>query len=247
MKRAMWMLLLGGLVTFAMGFQCGGPPTPPPVGFQIHTMDEDNLFGTLQDSPSISVVGNLQEAIVSNPVGVYTYFSATTDGNGYAQALNAVVPANWLFSEYNGPCGNQSTVATVGDQQTQDLDCIGTALGFILTPGTLYVSSPPAHLSITGSGILTTYGMPHVQIFNSVGAKVADVVATSVTNNGQALTSPTPSLAGLTTGTYGLEVLNVQSNGSLAPVGATPVPVVAPWNGGGGGGGGGGHCGHECT
>ena len=82
--------------------------------------------------------------------------------------------------------------------------------------------------------------MPHVQIFNNVGTKVADVVATNVTGGGTILTSPAPSLTGMTTGTYGLEVLNVQSNGSLAVVGAAAVPIVAPWFGGGTGGGGGG-------
>ncbi len=117
-------------------------------------------------------------------------------------------------------------------------------MGFILAPDTLYVSAPPSSLSLTGSGVSITYGMPHVQIFNNLGTKIADVIATSATDSGKALTTPAPGLTGLTTGTYGLEVLNVQSNGSLAPVGATPVPIIAPWTGGGGGGGG--HCQHEC-
>jgi len=73
----------------------------------------------------------------------------------------------------------------------------------------------------------TTYGMPHVQIFDQAGNKVADVTAASVTNGGTILTSSTPNLAGTPTATYGLEVLNVQSNGSLAPVGAAPVPIIA--------------------
>jgi hypothetical protein len=203
MKRTMWTLLFGILVVFAMGFQCGGPPPPPPVGFQVHTQDEANLFGTLEDSGGISISGVLQNPIVNNPVGFITNFTATTDGNGFWEEVNGEVPAVWNFGEFNGPCGGQSAFATVGNGQTQDLDCIGTVLGFILTPATLNVSAPPSGLSLTGSGVSTTYGMPHVQIFNNVGTKVADVVATSVTNDGKALTSPAPSLTGLTTGTYG--------------------------------------------
>ena len=105
----MLAILLGVLITFAMGFQCGGPPTPPPVGFQVHTLDEADLFGTLEDSPNVNLSGTLQEAIVDNPVGTFKYFSGTTDSSGYVQALNVVVPANWWFTEYTGPCAGQST------------------------------------------------------------------------------------------------------------------------------------------
>jgi hypothetical protein len=189
-------------------------------------MDEDNLFSTLQDSAGIDLTGNLQETIQSTYQGTYTYFSGTSDDDGYYEALNAIVPANWGISEGNGPCGGQSTVVTVGNQQTQDLDCISTVLGFILTPGDLYELALPATLQITGENMSTTYGMPHVEIFNEVGTVVANVTATSVTDDGTVLVATTPALSGLATATYGLEVLNVQSDGSLSPVGATPVPIV---------------------
>lgn len=229
MKKASFALLLAALLLIAMAFQCGGPPAPPPVGFQVHTMDEQDLFGTLEDSPNINVIMNLQEAIVTNPVGSNTYFNVTTDGNGFAEATNAVVPANWLFSEKNGPCAGGNVVGTVGNTQTQDLDCVSIYLSFNVTPGSLVTNKPPSHLQVAGSGMTTTYGMPHVQIWSSIGTKIAEVVATSVTYNGTVLTAPAPSLSGVSTATYALEVLNVQSNGSLSPVGAAPVPIVAPW------------------
>jgi hypothetical protein len=239
LKSGIFSLLFGLTVTFSMSFQCGGPPAPPPVGFQIHTMDDGSLFGTLEDSPNVNVISNLQEAIVNDPVGNITYFNATTDSNGYWQAVNAIVPANWLFNETNGPCGGQQAVATVGNGQTQDLDCISLVLSYVVSPSSLEVWNPPTSLSITGTGMTTQYGMPHVQIFNNVGTQVADIVATSVTDNGEVLTAPGPSLTGLSTGTYGLEVLNVQSNGTLAPAGAAPIPIIAKWGGTGGGGTGG--------
>ncbi|MGA8438743.1 MAG: choice-of-anchor D domain-containing protein [Candidatus Sulfotelmatobacter sp.] len=223
----MLALLLGALILTAMAFQCGGPPPPPPVGFQIHTMDEQDLFGTLEDSPGINVVMTFQEDINNNPMGFTDYFNLTTDSNGYATAVNAVVPANWLFQENNGPCSGDRAVATVGNAQTQDLDCISVYLAFNVTPTSLYTNQLPAQLQVAGSGMTTTYGMPHVQIFDQAGNKVADVTAKSVTNGGTILTSPTPNLAGTPTATYGLEVLNVQSNGSLTPVGAAPVPIIA--------------------
>ena len=248
MKRAVCAVALAALVILTVDSDCGGgegPPAPPSVGFIVHTMDEANLFGTLKDSPNIGVAGNFQDEIVSNPVGTFKSFSGTTDSNGYLVATGVIVPAVWKFKESNGPCGGQSTVATVGNQQTQDLDCISIVLGFGVAPSSLSTSSPPAGLSITGESISTTYGMPHVQIFDNLGTMMADLVATSVSDGGLVLASPSPIMDGWSTGTYGLEVLNVQSDGSLSPVGAAPVPIVAPWNGGGGGGKGG--CGAKCT
>lgn len=220
------MLLLGITIVLTMGFQCGGPPAPPPVGFQLHTMDEDDLFSTLEDSPDIGLVGNLQEVLSETTQGQFTYFSGSSDDNGYYEAVNAIVPANWEIGESGGPCDSQSTVVSVGNQDTQDLDCIATVLGFYLVPGQLYESDLPASLEITGTGMSTTYGMPHVEIFNEVGTVIANVTASSVIDNGTVLTAPTPKLSNLPTATYGLEVLNVQSNGTLAPVGATPVAII---------------------
>jgi len=191
-------------------------------------MDEMDLLGTLEDSANINVVMTLQPPpITNNPMGFIDEFNETTDGNGYALATNAIVPANWLFQENNGPCAGGRVVATVGNAQTQDLDCIAVVLGFNVTPTPLYTNQLPAQLQVDGSGMTTTYGMPHVQIFDEAGKIIGDVTAKSVTDGGTILTSPTPNLAGTPTGTYGLEVLNVQSNGSLAPVGAAPVPIIA--------------------
>jgi hypothetical protein len=227
MKKTTFLVLLASLLIPMMAFQCGGPPAPPPIGFQIHTMDEQDLFHTLEDSPKINVSMNFQEATTNNTMGFLTSLTVTTDDNGYAWAGNTVVPANWLFQENNGPCAGDRAVATVGNAQTQDLDCISVYLAFNVTPTSLYTNQLPAQLQVTGSGITTTYGMPHVQIFDEAGNKIADVTAKSVTYGGTVLTCPTPNLAGTPTSTYGLEVLNVQSNGSLAPVGAAPVPIIA--------------------
>jgi hypothetical protein len=229
MKKAIFALLIVGLMMVTLAFQCGGPPPPPPVGFQIHTMDEQDLFGTLENSPNINVVMNLQEATVNNPAGFTTFFNATTDSDGFYEAVDAVVPANWLFKENNGPCAGKSTVATVGNGATQALDCIAIALALTVTPATFNVARPPTSLQVDGTGILTTHGMPHVQIWSSTGKKMADLVATGVSGGGTILTAPGPNLSGVTTGTYGLEVLNVQADGSLSPVGAAPVSIIAVW------------------
>jgi hypothetical protein len=249
MKKVVQLTVLVLVVIFAMGFQCGsGPPVPPAVGFQVHTLDEANLFGTLQDSPNIDVLGNWQEDVVLTPAGTFRSFFGRTDDNGFYNANGVVAPANWQLSEPdNGPCAGGSVVVTVGQGQTQDLDCIGTVLGFQLIPGVIDSLNPPNSLQVNGANMMTTYGMPNVQIFDSLGNQIANVIAMSVTNNGSVLTCPMPALPStLRTGTYGLEVMNVQSNGSLSPAGALAVPIYGAEPRVGVGGGGSGHCGHQC-
>ena len=156
--------------------------------------------------------------------GFATSFRHATDDQGFYTELNGRAPANWLFHEFNGPCANQQTVATVGQKQTQALDCISIHLAFSMTPKTLDVTALPGTLTITGTGITTTYGMPHVQIWDSLGNKVGESVATSV-SSGTVLVTPTPAVSLVPTETYGLEVLNLHEDGTMAPVGALPVSI----------------------
>jgi hypothetical protein len=235
MKKVLYIALLGLFMMLAMGDDCGGPPPPPPVGFQVHTMDEQGWFGTLEDAPYISLTFYLEHLVPAPPQGFITSFNnVTTDGSGYFDALNAEAPAVWNFQENNGPCGGQSVPANVGQNQTQVLDCIGFAITYTMTPSTLDVLYPPANLQIFGAGMTTTYGMPQVQIFNSLGNVVGQTTATAVTNNGTQLTAPTPDLHTLRTDTYGIRVMNVQSGGSLVTVGELPVDVDGDESRGGG-------------
>src|SRR5882724_2150843 len=163
MKRGLVkLMLLGVSLLLLSAFQCGSPPPPPPfAGFQIHTMDEQNIFGTLQDSPNIDVSGMWQEDTVVQVQGFATSFRHVTDDQGFYTELNGRAPANWLFHEFNGPCANQQTVATIGQKQTQVLSCISIHLAFNMTPATLDVLALPGTVRVTGTGISTTYGMPH--------------------------------------------------------------------------------------
>ncbi|SRR6266700_2196040 len=242
------LTVFAGVVTLWLatsGFDsCGGPPPPPPVGFQIHTLSEVNIFGTLQDSPGIQVIGDYQHDVPAPPQGFITHFNQTTDSSGFTAVPSGKAPGVWNLAEVNGPCGGQATWATIGAGATQDLDCIAIWFNFSIAPNPIDVMAPPATITIAGNGLTTTYGMPQVQFFNSAGTIVGQSTATSVTNGGQTLTAPMPSLGTLNTATYGIKILNVQSGGSLVTAGLLPVQIDGrePRDGGGGGD----HCGHVC-
>src|SRR5437870_5763023 len=80
-----------------------------PVGFQVHTLSEVNVFGTLQNSPGIEVVGDYQHDVPAPPQGFITHFDQTTDSNGFTAVPSGKAPGVWNLGEKNGPCGGQAT------------------------------------------------------------------------------------------------------------------------------------------
>jgi hypothetical protein len=97
-----------------------------------------------------------------------------------------------------------------------------------MDPSSIDVSNPPATVTINGSGISSTYGMPYVDYFDQYGNVVAEGRASQVAQDGTSLSGNTPDLSNVTSNTYSVIVRNVQANGSLQYVGAAMV-YVANW------------------
>jgi hypothetical protein len=117
-------------------------------------MDENNIFGTLQDSPGINLSFFLEHLAPGQVRGVAaTFNNVTTDGSGLYEAVNGETPGVWNFTEHNGPCGGQSVPALIGNGTTQPLDCIAVNLAFNMAPSTLDAFNPPATFQIFGSSI----------------------------------------------------------------------------------------------
>ena len=224
MKRALIIAALFVFVLLSVGFDCGGGSPPPPVGFQVHTMDENNIFGTLQDSPGINLYFYIEHLAPGQVQGFITSFrNVTTDSSGFYSATNGETPGVWNFTENNGPCGGQSVPALVGNNTTQPLDCIAVNLAFNMTPSTLDAFNPPAALQIFGSSISSSHGMPQVQFYDISGNIAAQVTASSVASDGSSLPAPMPNISGFETATYGIRVMNVMQDGSLQPAGVLPA------------------------
>jgi hypothetical protein len=226
MKRAFILSALFLSVFLAVGFDCGGSIPPPPVGFQVHTMDEQDIFGTLQDSPNINLTFYLEHLAPGQVQGFITSFhNVVTDSNGLYSAVNGQTPAVWNFTENNGPCGAQSVPALISNNQTQPLDCINLNLAFSMTPSTLDTFNPPTTFQVYGSGISGTHGMPKIQLYDNSGDLLAQITASSVAGNGSSLNAVMPDVSTFHTATYGVRVMNVQQDGSLEPAGVLPLDI----------------------
>jgi hypothetical protein len=226
MKKICALSALFVVVLLAVGFDCGSGTPPPPVGFQVHTMDEQDIFGTLEDSPGINLSFHFEDLAPGQVQGFITTFTnVNTDSNGLYSAVEAETPAVWNFTEHNGPCAGLSAPALVSNGATQPLDCISVRLAFNMAPSTLDTFKPPATLQVYGSGISSTYGMPKVQLYDNGGNILAQITASSVAGNGSSLNATMPNVSTYHSDTYGVRVMNVQQNGSLEPAGVLPLQI----------------------
>lgn len=153
-----------------------------------------------------------------------------TDTVGNYYVGEGMAPANWQFTEYTGPCANQSANATTVLNQVTGLNCVGGQVGTgndVITPSTLSSSNPPATVSIEGKGFATTYGKPRVEYYYNDGTYVGAVTATTATST----SISAPPISGLSsdpTGVYVGLIQNATSGGGWTTIGSVALNLVTP-------------------
>jgi hypothetical protein len=244
-----------GLVYLTTYFDCGSnyPPPPPGTpggGFYVETQ----INGDFQSTVYFSA---FWQSDLSGAQGSVFSFSSPppTDLVGNLYITNGRAPASWTFNEQSGACSGLSVTAPVSLGNVTTLECIATGdLGsgeYTISPSTVDSSSPPATVSITGSGFSTTYGMPQVAYYYNDGTYVGEVTAT--TANPTTISAAPPSgLSSDPSGIYVGEIQNATAGGGWQTVGVVALNLVTPTPpqvGSGGGGGPGGGCkqGQVCT
>lgn len=85
--------------------------------------------------------------------------------------------------------------------------------GFTANPSSANLNSPPSSITISGQAIDATYGAPRVEYFDSEGFLVGSVYATSVAGDGSSLVASVPDLSLAYTGTFTVQVVNMDSEG----------------------------------
>ncbi|HKR13403.1 MAG TPA: hypothetical protein VJT15_15170 [Pyrinomonadaceae bacterium] len=141
---------------------------------------------------------------------------------------NGRVPARWQISAgVPGECIGQLTNPNVdlqaGGSFTAKCLIPGIIFPFATAPGAVDLMSPPATMEMTGTGLVTTYGMPRIEYRDPYnGALVAVTTATQVRKGGW-LTMTTPDLSAVYSGTYNVFVSNVTADGGYEQVGGGTV------------------------
>jgi phosphohistidine swiveling domain-containing protein len=243
MNKTKSILLFAVSVSLLLAAGCGGGNSSDPnAGFSISTFNtvrQVDQFGNVVsqfDIPQMATLSGVELADHSGVTGTLTSFGpaqtgtqANTPFNKYT-ATGARAPASWRIVT-NLPslfrCAPAQTDFDVTRGTTSDYKCVSTSfvVVFSVSPGTVDAQSAPGTITISGSGISTTNGMPVVTAYDEVGNVVGQETATSVASDGSSLTINTPYGLTVSNTTYTLSVENIMDDGtqSLAGVGTITV------------------------
>lgn len=138
----------------------------------------------------------------ANPPTVRRDILRTTDGNGTL----------FFPQDANGACNNVSITRT------------GPGFSnFTTSPSSVDLQAPPATMSVSGTGISSAYGMPVVEFYDNNSNFVGRATATAVDPGGTWLQANTPDLSQVYSGSYQVEVHNVNADASVTLIGVAEV------------------------
>lgn len=182
-------------------------PSPPATGFRIKTtrttIVSGNPLPTTIDAPNIFVDGNVTSVPCCVQIqGTIGAFSGSTNGSAYYDVTGGKTPADWRLGEGSGPCSGQSinTQITFAGS-TVPLDCRSIPSTFFnFSPSMIQRDYPPSSITIEGTGISSSGGMPTVEYYDLQGTLIAQTTATSL--SGGVLTAPGPTVSSFGSGAY---------------------------------------------
>jgi hypothetical protein len=96
-------------------------------------------------------------------------------------------------------------------------------LNFSASPDSIDLNSPPATMTISGSGISSQYYMPRVEFYDNNSNFVGSVTAVWVASDGSSLVAYTPDLSSVYSGTYQLAIVNINEGETRELIGVTNV------------------------
>ncbi len=196
--------------------------------------------------PGITVKGEwVSDFIYEGPLGDPNTFTTTSVPPGFSTLFNRRIRATWKLTWLGGgiptlpQCiGSPPLNVDVHNQwQNVSVACISyiipagaglTVNAFTVAPNPVYTDVPPATVTLSGNGFKCTYGMPLVQYFDTNGNVSAATRASACAADGTWISTPTPSLTALVSGTYLGIVSNANVSGGFDFLATVTMAVVAP-------------------
>jgi hypothetical protein len=197
------------------------------------------LTGPMIVSAPFTTITGTWQSDGAGAVGDPSSFTVGTGSEALAAVDNGRVPATWKVQWANSQsfpdCTGLSSIATPGAPGAlEELICFENAEEaengtFVFSPNPINLNGTiPTTSVIIGSGFTSTYGMPLVRYFNSQGTLLSQASATFVSQDGTKISAPTPSLNGISVGTYAGVISNIAANGNYVYVGAASVRIIDP-------------------
>jgi hypothetical protein len=245
-----FMLKFAFLACMVLLTGCPGPnntqPEVPPgmTGFYLQTWVTDFTIPTSSREPFVFVNGIWNHNIESNP-GSKVSFQNQTDSTGLDVVLRAA-PATWLIewildegpSLHGNDCDNLSNYFDSAQYQEMDVTCVifsssvnvaGAAPTFTFSPEPVYRNAPPSVGTISGGNagsLVTTYGMPLIQYYDTSGTLQAQENASYVSPDGTGMQIPAFSISSLTAGFYIGYIYNKNASGNYISAGVVQTDLA---------------------
>jgi hypothetical protein len=241
MNKTKSILFFAFLASFAVMLGCRGNSSDPNAGFSVATyvavrpiVQFGNQVGPDMVMPQSAIVSGQWLNDNSGATGsvynfgpVNTGTQANTPFNKYT-ATSARAPARWRLragiAGCPGPVGRDADVIR---GTTTDLSCVVARLVIIFgaNPNDIDAQNPPNAITISGSGLDASYGMPVVTAYDEFGNFAGQETATWVAADGSSLIVNTPSGLTVRNGAYNLSVENIMSDGSQNLLGMGHINV----------------------
>jgi len=228
MNKLKFSLLSAVLLLASLTMACwpfGGGDPPPQSGFSAR--------GEMYVQSNVP--GGLLFVTLTNVQGAWQFDNGSALGNvrnfssccGTRPVTDGRVPARWIITAGTFGCGQLTNPnMDVSAGQTKVAQCLtpGFVFTFAASPVSIDLQAPPSTMSMTGSGVDTSYGMPRLEYMDPyTGNLIAATTATSVSGDGTWLQANTPDLSQIYSGDYTVFVSNVQADGSLVYIGAATL------------------------
>jgi hypothetical protein len=240
MKKYNYLLTIAALILGALASGCTGPPNP---GFRVETTIRQvgpmGLPVTVPHS-GVGLRGSFLAADGATTGNVMNFIGNSGAGAQY-DVKGGRAPGVWALGETSGPCGGQTIQESVSPGGRAGLLCdqFAPLFRFNASPSSIDADAPPSTVEVTGSGLSTAYGMPHIDYYDWNGTLVGSQQASQVSADGTWMTGPPPDLSGVFSGGYVLKVYNADGTylgDGWAEVNRyyEPPPPPDPGDGGGG-------------
>jgi hypothetical protein len=211
MKTKNHLLLIVALLSVLTSAACRRDNPIPDPGYRITS------YFQIIDSWGFAIVTRKDpdklfdaELVASQPgaPGSVGFWTRRTNALAELDILDGIAPGDWFIASLDGVCQGTGFQTFIQRGQNKNISCRVPEhpFFFFASPDYIDVDSPPSSVTISGSGIDTSSGMPTVEYWDQNGYLVAQQQASQVAADGTWLSGPTPDLSQVYSGNYLLRI-----------------------------------------
>jgi len=211
MKTKNYLLLIVALASVFAGAGCRRDNPIPDPGYRItsyfQVIDGWGFPVSTRKDPDKLFEADLVSSQPGAP-GSVGFWTRRTNLLAEVDILDGIAPGDWFIASLDGVCQGTGFQTFIQRGQNKNISCRVPEhpFFFFASPDYIDVDYPPASVTINGSGIDSSAGMPTVEYWDQYGYLVAQQQASQVAADGTWISGPTPDLSQVYSGNYLLRI-----------------------------------------